>query len=118
MAICTYRQPVGDETCVASPKCKNPMLPYTDICMYPEDECEFCTAYTPKKPELKVFDLTDIRGTVYHLDGESVESVFNKIDGLRLMGERWLKVYSREQKAGKLQKIPMYLNIEHIVSIQ
>jgi hypothetical protein len=49
------------------------------------------------------------------IDGESIEDIFMRIDGLRLQGKRWLKVYDYVGEDGNWD---VYVNIDHIVSIE
>lgn len=50
----------------------------------------------------------------HYIDGESIEAIFLKIDGLRLQGKRWLKVYDEELD----DTWDVFVNIDHIVSIE
>lgn len=56
------------------------------------------------------------------IDGESIEDIFMRIDGLRLQGKRWLKVYDydpdRARVLGDDGNWNVYVNIDHIVSIE
>ncbi len=64
---------------------------------------------------MNTFVIKTVDGSLYLIDGESVKEIFSKIDGLRLMGKRWLETYIIAD-LGEAQ--PVYVNIDQIVSIQ
>jgi len=63
----------------------------------------------------KNFIVTLITGKQYEIMGESPDDIFRKIDGLRLQGMRWLKVFDVNEFE---QGINAFVNIDHIVSIE
>lgn len=72
------------------------------------------TAITVKK-DPKTFTITTVDGKSSFIDGENIKDIFGKIDGLRLEGKRWLETYDF-YLADQIHKI--YVNIDHIVSVQ
>ena len=68
---------------------------------------------TEKDP--KTFTITTVDGKSSYIDGENIKDIFGKIDGLRLEGKRWLETYDF-YLADQIHKI--YVNIDHIVSVQ
>lgn len=59
----------------------------------------------------------------HRIDGESIEEIFMRIDGLRLQGKRWLKAYDSDPVRARVlgndnANWDVYLNIDHIVSIE
>lgn len=65
---------------------------------------------------MNTFVIRTVDGSLYLIDGESVKEIFSKIDGLRLMGKRWLETYIINIDNNTAQ--PVYVNIDQIVSIQ
>ena len=63
----------------------------------------------------KTFTITTVDGKSSFIDGENIKDIFGKIDGLRLEGKRWLETYDFYLD-DQVHKI--YVNIDHIVSVQ
>ena len=63
----------------------------------------------------QTFTITTVDGKSSFIDGENIKDIFGKIDGLRLEGKRWLETYDF-YLADQIHKI--YVNIDHIVSVQ
>lgn len=64
---------------------------------------------------MKTFSIKTVDGGLYLIDGNSVKDIFSRIDGLRLMGKRWLETYLFN---GDGEMFSVYVNIDQIVSIQ
>jgi hypothetical protein len=64
---------------------------------------------------MQTFSIKTVDGGVYLIDGNSVKDIFSRIDGLRLMGKRWLETYLFNSNG---EMFSVYVNIDQIVSIQ
>ena len=67
---------------------------------------------------IETFALHMVDGTTFWVEGESIDDVFRKIDGLRLQGKRWLKVINMNNWLQELEDESSYVNIDYIVSIK
>lgn len=73
------------------------------------------------------FSITMNNKESHCIDGESLEEISMRIDGLRLQGKRWLKVYDSDPHRAEFLgddgywydgNWDVYVNIDHIVSIK
>lgn len=64
--------------------------------------------------ETRVFTVTSVNGRKSFINGKDITDIFGSIDGLRLQGKRWLKTFDFEND--KTHEV--YINIDHIVSIE
>ncbi len=64
---------------------------------------------------MQTFSIKTVNGDIYLIDGSSVKDIFSRIDGLRLMGKRWLETYLFN---GDGEMFSVYVSIDQIVSIQ
>ena len=62
----------------------------------------------------RTFTVTMVNGRYSFIDGKNIKDIFGIIDGLRLQGKRWLKTYDFDGDTTH----DVYINIEHIVSIE
>ena len=69
---------------------------------------------TLKYPDPRMFTVTMVNGRKSFIEGNHIKDIFGTIDGLRLQGKRWLKTFDFE---GDLVH-EVYINIDHIVSIE
>ena len=60
---------------------------------------------------MKTFSVNTLDGSSFTMEAENIEDIFGKIDGLRLMGKRWIKLYN------PVYLVDVYVNIDQIVSI-
>lgn len=76
----------------------------------------FDTEYdgTLNYPDPRTFTVTMVNGRKSFIEGNDIKDIFGIIDGLRLQGKRWLKTFDFE---GELIH-EVYINIDHIVSIE
>lgn len=65
---------------------------------------------------MKTFSVTTATKERHYIDGENIEDIFMRIDGLRLQGKRWLRVYDTGFDEADVWEV--YVNIDHIVSIE
>jgi len=64
---------------------------------------------------MNTYSIKTIDGGIYLIDGNSVKDIFSRIDGLRLVGKRWLETYLFD---GEGEMFSVYVSIDQIVSIQ
>lgn len=69
--------------------------------------------YVEDKPQ-NTFAVTMVNGRVSFINGNNIKDIFGTIDGLRLQGKRWLKTFDFEPEI--IHEV--YINIDHIVSIE
>ena len=60
---------------------------------------------------MRTFSVNTMDGSAFTTEAENIEDIFGKIDGLRLMGKRWIKLYN------PVFLVDVYVNIDQIVSI-
>ena len=64
---------------------------------------------------MNTYSIKTVDGGIYLIDGNSVKDIFSRIDGLRLVGKRWLETYLFD---GEGEMFSVYVSIDQIVSIQ
>ena len=64
---------------------------------------------------MNTYSIKTVDGGTYFIDGNSVKDIFSRIDGLRLVGKRWLETYLFNENG---EMFSVYVSIDQIVSIQ